>query len=118
MSEAKLVVIYPQPKDIESFERIYLTEHVPMAVKNLTGKTKIVTTKITGSPQGAPAFYRIVEVYFPSKSSLEDCARTMGAQETLAHATKISTGGTPLILIAEGRHSPSARLLAPRVACK
>jgi uncharacterized protein (TIGR02118 family) len=102
MSEAKLVVIYPRPKDIESFERIYLTEHVPMAVENLTGKTKIVTTKITDSPQGVPPYYRIVEVYFPSVSALKACAATMGAQKTLAHAVKISTGGTPLILIAEG----------------
>ena len=46
MSEAKLVVIYPRPKDIESFENIYLTEHVPMAVEKLSGKTKIVATKI------------------------------------------------------------------------
>jgi uncharacterized protein (TIGR02118 family) len=101
MAEAKLVVIYPRPTDIEAFEKIYLTEHVPMAVEKLVGKTKIVATKITASPQGTPPFYRIVEVHFPSKSALEACAATPGAQETLAHATKISTGGTPLILIAE-----------------
>ena len=47
MAEVKLVVIYPRPKDIESFEEIYNTEHVPMAVEKLIGKTKIVTTKIT-----------------------------------------------------------------------
>jgi hypothetical protein len=51
MAEAKLVVIYPRPKDIESFEKIYNTEHVPMAVEKLIGKTKIVTTKITASPR-------------------------------------------------------------------
>jgi uncharacterized protein (TIGR02118 family) len=102
VSEAKLVVIYPRPKDIESFENIYLTEHVPMALEKLSGKTKIVATKILGSPQGVPPFYRIVEVHFPSQSALEACAATLGAQETLAHAAKISTGGTPLILIAEG----------------
>jgi uncharacterized protein (TIGR02118 family) len=101
MAEAKLVVIYPRPTDIEAFEKIYLTEHVPMAVKKLIGKTKIVATKITASPQGQPPFYRIVEVHFPSKSALEACAATLGAQETLANATKISTGGTPLFLIAE-----------------
>ena len=101
MAEAKLVVIYPRPKDIETFEKIYLTEHVPMAVEKLVGKTKIVATKITASPQGTPPFYRIVEVHFSSKSALEACAATPGAQETLAHAVKISTGGTPLILIAE-----------------
>src|SRR5260370_3069994 len=101
MSEAKLVVIYPRPKDIESFEKIDLTEHVPMAVEKLSGKTKIVATKIWGSPQGLPPFYRIVEVHFPSQSALEACAATLGAQETLAHAAKISTGGTPLTLTAE-----------------
>ena len=101
MSEAKLVVMYPRPKDIESFEKIYLTEHVPMAVEKLVGKSKIVATKITGSPQGVPPFHRIVEVYFPSIAALHACAATLGAQETLAHAVKISTGGAPTILIAE-----------------
>jgi|SRR5580693_4578590 uncharacterized protein (TIGR02118 family) len=101
MSVAKLIVIYPRPKDVEAFEKIYLAEHVPMAVEKLAGKTKIVATKITASPQGDPPFYRIAEIYFPSKSALEACAATLGAQETLANAAKISTGGAPLILIAE-----------------
>jgi uncharacterized protein (TIGR02118 family) len=101
MAEAKLVVIYPQLRDIEAFEKIYQTEHVPMAVEKLVGKTKMVATKITASPQGKPPLYRIAEVYFPSKAALESCAATPGAQETLAHAVKISTGGIPFILIAE-----------------
>jgi uncharacterized protein (TIGR02118 family) len=101
MAEAKLVVIYPRPMDIEAFEKIYLTEHVPMAVEKLVGKIRIVATKITASPQGTLPFYRIAEVYFPSKSALEACAATAGAQETLANAAKISTGGAPLILFAE-----------------
>jgi hypothetical protein len=74
---------------------------VPMAVGKLIGKTKIVATKVTSSPQGEPPFHRMVEIYFPSKAALEACAATLGAQETLAHAVKISTGGTPLFLIAE-----------------
>jgi len=101
MSVAKLIVIYPRPKDVEAFEKIYLAEHVPMAVEKLAGKTKIVATKITASPQGDPPFHRIAEIYFPSRSALEACAATLGAQETLANAAKISTGGAPLILIAE-----------------
>jgi len=101
MSEAKLVVIYPRPTNIEVFKRIYLDEHVPLAVAKLIGKTKIVATKITASPQGTPPFYRIAEIHFPSKAALEACAATPGAQEALAHAVKISTGGSPLFLIAE-----------------
>jgi uncharacterized protein (TIGR02118 family) len=101
MPEAKLVVIYPRPTDIEAFEKIYLEEPVPMAVAKLIGKTKIVATRITSSPQGVPPLYRIVEVHFPSKAALDSCAATAGAQETLAHALRISSGGPPLFLIAE-----------------
>jgi hypothetical protein len=50
----KLVVIYPRPDDIEAFETVYNRDHVPMAVAKLTGKTKIVASKIVGSPQGTP----------------------------------------------------------------
>ena len=101
MAKAKPVVIYPRPKYIESFEKIYNTEHVPMAVEKLIGKTKIITMKITASSQGTPPFYRIAEVYFPSKAALDACAATPGKQDTLAHAAKISTGGAPVIMFAE-----------------
>ena len=61
MAAAKLIVMYPPPKDVQAFERLYVDEHVPMAVKKLSGQTKIVAT----------------------------------------HAAKISTGGAPVVLIAE-----------------
>ncbi len=74
MADVKLVVMYPRPKDVDVFEKIYQHEHVPLAVAKLGGKTKIVATKILGSPQGTPPFYRIAEVYFPSMQALEACA--------------------------------------------
>jgi hypothetical protein len=52
MGNVKLIVIYPRPKDLESFERVYKTEHVPMAVEKLGGKTKLVASKIVGSRKG------------------------------------------------------------------
>ncbi len=72
-----------------------------MAAAKLAGRTKIVATKITSSPQGTPLLHRMVEIHFPAKAALEACAATLGAQETLANAAKISTGGAPLFLIAE-----------------
>jgi uncharacterized protein (TIGR02118 family) len=86
MAEVKFIVIYPRPADIEAFEKLYQQEHVPMAVEKLVGKTKFVATKIIGTPQGTPPFYRIAEVYFPSIDALNACAATEGAKETLAHA--------------------------------
>jgi uncharacterized protein (TIGR02118 family) len=101
MKSVKLIVAYPQLKDASAFGKIYQQEHIPMAVAKLQGKTKIVATKILQSPQGQPQFYRVAEVYFPSIELLQQCAESAGGKETLAHAVKISSGGPPVIMIAE-----------------
>ena len=97
----KLIVTYPLPTDIEAFEQVYQEEHVPLAVRKLEGKTKIVATKIVGSPQGTPPYYRIAEIHFPSMGALEACAASTGGREALEHAAKISSGGPPQVMIAE-----------------
>jgi uncharacterized protein (TIGR02118 family) len=102
MAGVKLLVIYPRPKDIAVFEKLYQEEHVPMAVDKLAGKTKFVATKVLGTPDGTPPpFYRIAEVYFPSLEALQAYAQSVGGKETVAHAVKISSGGTPIFLVAE-----------------
>lgn len=101
MAGAKLIVMYPRPRNIDEFESIYNNEHVPMAVSKLQGKTKIVATQVFGSPQATAAFHRIAEVHFPSMRMLEACAASPEGQEVLAHATAISTGGPPVVLVAE-----------------
>jgi uncharacterized protein (TIGR02118 family) len=101
MAGAKLVVIYPRPTDIEHFEKIYMEEHIPMAIEKLTGKTKIVATKCFDLPKETAPFYRIAEIHFPSMEALNACVISQGAQETIAHAESISTGGKPIFLVAE-----------------
>jgi uncharacterized protein (TIGR02118 family) len=101
MANVKLVVMYPRPKDVEAFEKVYQSEHVPMAVEKMVGKTKIVATKVLSSPQGNPPFYRIAEVYFLSMQALQKCATSEGGKQTVAHAVSISSGGAPIFLIAE-----------------
>lgn len=101
MKAVKLIVAYPQPKDSAAFEKTYQQEHVPMAIANLDGKTKIVATKILQSPQGEAQFHRVAEVHFPSMEALQQCAQSEGGKATLANAAKISSGGPPVIMIAE-----------------
>ena len=100
MGAVKLVVLYPVPKDAQTFERLYQDEHVPL-VAGIPGKTKFVATKVQGSPQGNPAYHRIAEIHFASLDSLQAAAASPGGKEALAHAAKISTGGPPVLLIAE-----------------
>jgi uncharacterized protein (TIGR02118 family) len=97
----KLIVMYPPPKDVQAFEHIYKNEHAPLAVEKLAGKTRMVATKVLGSPSGKPAFHRIAEVHFPSMQALEACAASDGGKQTLANAVSISSGGAPVFLVAE-----------------
>jgi uncharacterized protein (TIGR02118 family) len=101
VADAKLVVIYPRSKDVDVFEKVYQTEHVPLAVAKLAGKTKIVATKILGSPDGLAPSHGIAEVYFPSMQAASD-----GGKETLANTVKISTGGTPIFMCSRKRQTP------------
>jgi uncharacterized protein (TIGR02118 family) len=98
----RLMVMYPRPRDIEAFEKIYDEEHVPMAIAKLAGKTKMVGTRILGSPKGAPSFHRIAEVHFPSMEVLEACTASGAGKQTIAHAVSISSGGPPTILMGRG----------------
>ncbi len=97
----KLVVLYPRPKDIQAFETVYNRDHVPTAVEKLAGKTRIVATRVLGSPQGKPPFHRIAEIHFRFHGSLEACAASEGGKQTLANAVSISSGSSPIVLIDE-----------------
>jgi uncharacterized protein (TIGR02118 family) len=101
MASAKLIVMYPHPENIDEFESIYHNQHVPMAVAKLAGKTKIVASKVLDSPQKPSRFHRIAEIHFPSMQILEACAASDGGQQVLANAMSISTGGPPVVLIAD-----------------
>jgi uncharacterized protein (TIGR02118 family) len=97
----KVVFIYPRPQDEQVFERAYLDEHVPMVERKLKGLTRLVLTKVTGSPQGKVAAYRIAEAYFSSMPDLTTIIESDAGKEVVAHAQTISSGGPPLVLICE-----------------
>ena len=53
MAGAKIVVIYPTPRDAAAFERVYRDEHTPMVSRaNFPGITRFVATRIIGSADG------------------------------------------------------------------
>ncbi len=101
MPDVKLVVIYPQPKDVEAFEKVYQNEHVPMAVAKLVGKTKIVAGKVLSSPQGTPPFHRIVEVHFSIHAGAASMRRVRRREADPGPCRHLSSGGSPIFLIAE-----------------
>ena len=103
MPGAKLIVIYPTPKDVSAFERAYTQDHAPMVTpQTFAGIKKFVASKVVGTADGSPApFYRVAELHFASIDALKAAAGSPSAQKAVAHALSISTGGTPLFLVAE-----------------
>ncbi len=103
MAGAKVIVLYPAPKDVNVFERAYTQDHAPLvSSQNFPGITKFVASKVLGTPDGGPApFYRIAELHFPSMGVLQSAAASAGAQEAIAHAVSISSGGQPVFLVGE-----------------
>ena len=103
MTVAKIVVLYPPPRDVSAFERAYVHDHAPMVTpQNFKGLTRFVASKIVGTPDGsAPPFHRIAELHFPSLAALQTAAGSRSAQQAVAHAVSISSGGKPLSLVSE-----------------
>ncbi|HEY1304243.1 MAG TPA: EthD family reductase [Vicinamibacterales bacterium] len=97
----KLIVLYPPPSDAAAFERRYQSEHAPMVTAKIPGLKKFVAAKVVGSPAGKAPYQRVAELYFDSMESLQKALESPGGQTTVAHALEISTGGAPVVLIAE-----------------
>jgi uncharacterized protein (TIGR02118 family) len=96
---AHLLILYPHPKDAESFEKAYREEHLPLAGPKLTGALGVATSRIVGPAFAPPSYHFMSDVSFPTIEALKACAGSTGGQEALQHAASISTGGAPLVMV-------------------
>lgn len=103
MTDAKVILFYPHPQDVKAFEEVYTNEHLPMAGPRIgkSGASKIVLTKLAGAGDASPAFHRMVEIFYPSTETMHAALGSTGVQEAVAHATQISTGGAPVIMVTD-----------------
>jgi len=46
----KLIVLYPPPVDVATFERRYSVEHAPMVFEKIPGLKKFVAARVLGTP--------------------------------------------------------------------
>ena len=97
----KIVVIYPRPQDEAAFERDYKETHLPMVEDKIKGITRLVATKVHGSPQGETRTFRMAELHFPNMEALNAALESEGGKALLEHAASISTGGKPILMICE-----------------
>ena len=102
----KLIVLYPPPADTAIFERRYHLEHAPMVLEKIPGLKQFVASRVLGAPTGTAPYQRVAELYFDSLDSLHAAMASAGGQATVGHAMEISTGGPPVVLIAEDDKQP------------
>lgn len=65
----KLIAIYKQPEDKESFDRHYREVHAPLAAK-MPGLIKLEVNRIYGTPSGTSDLYLIAEMTFNDRDAL------------------------------------------------
>jgi len=99
----KLIALYPQPNDIEKFEKDYeihiLLLHEKMGIPKDVKPYKVTTMLPT--PTGQSKFYKMFSMPFNSPEELQEAMASEGMQKVAADAVRISSGGPPEIIIGD-----------------
>jgi uncharacterized protein (TIGR02118 family) len=100
----QLMVLYPQPANAQQFEADY-TSHLLLLREKAgipaTAKPYTVTKFLPAPGGGVPPFFQLFTMLFESPEALQATISSAGMQEVAADANRISTGGAPIILIAD-----------------
>lgn len=92
----KLVVLYPQPKDVQKFNSDY-NEHILFLNKKLNMPADM--TAFVSGPFGEPAYYKMWVMPFDSQEALNAALSTPEFQAVAADVNRISNGGAPTLMI-------------------
>lgn len=97
----KLVVLYPQPTDVEAFERRYIGQHMPLMRELVGPDVPLPTYRTIGFGNRQPPFYRVAEIHFRNMAHFNEF--TDSGKSKIGHesSVKVSTGGKPIYLVCE-----------------
>lgn len=92
----KFMILFSQPEDAERFENVYqdflaLVERMPNILRRQV-------VHVTGSPQGTPEIYRILELYFESSDRQTEALLSPAGQEAGAELSRLPKDSHQLLL--------------------
>ena len=94
----KVTVLYHHPKDTQQFEEYYSQKHLPVA-RQMPELSKVELTKFESGPGAAkPAYYRMAELYFHAKKTMEETMGSPEGQATIDDLANFATGGVTILL--------------------
>ncbi len=114
----KFMILFRQVEDAESFEDVYqdflaLVERMPHILRRQV-------VHITGSPQGAPEFYRALELYFDNVDRQREALMSAVGQEAGKELSRLPSGAVQLLFAdvyeEEGGSTPQPEADADREA--
>ena len=91
----KFMILFQQPTDLDTFENSYqdflaLVERMPNILRRQV-------VHITGSPQGTPQYYRILELYFESPETQQEALMSSIGQEAGKEIGRFPQGSVELL---------------------
>jgi len=93
----KCVVLYNFPPDEEEFEHHYFGAHLPLGSK-LPGLRRREFAKFTPGPGAQrPAYYRMAELYFDDRTSMERAFASEEGKAALADRDQFATNGVSVL---------------------
>ena len=91
----KFMILFRPPEEAERFENIYqdflaLVERMPNILRRQVAH-------VTGSPQGTPEIYRILELYFESTDTQTEALMSAAGQEAGKELHRLPSGSFQLL---------------------
>ena len=114
----KFMIVFDQPADVDSFESVYqdflaLVERMPNILRRQV-------VHITGSPQGTPQFYRVLEIYFASPQAQQEALMSAIGQEAGKELDRLPAGTVQLLFAdvyeEEGNSTPDPEPIENEIA--
>jgi uncharacterized protein (TIGR02118 family) len=96
---AKIVVLYTQPDDPDAFSRHYREQHMPLAHaipgQDRPAETGLIVAEADG---GEPLWYRVTELFFPDRATLDAGLASKEMQAAGADFQKIAPPGSRILI--------------------
>ena len=91
----KFMILFRQPEDVDKFENVY--QDFLALVERMPHIQRRQVVHITGSPQGAPEFYRILEIYFETSDLQREALLSPVGQEAGTELNRLPSDSFQLL---------------------
>ena len=96
----KLVVLYTQPENGDSFDEHYLGVHAPL-VEKIPGLQRWESARVVAAPDGGEqTYFRIAELYFSDLEALQAALGSAEGQATAGDFQQIAPPGSRMFIAA------------------